>query len=240
MKKISNKEFLQPLKNRPGLEPRLEFKNQLLQELQTVRPQKLKFKSVQMPLLYGIAAVLVLVMISGGLNLLRQSGSSSSELMKSTARQPGFAGNSNSSMDNAQKASPVATFYSEKYHVSLSYPIEWKPVTGTEDQYEGESGFFRLSSLDGGKTLAELANSEAGQKSQPFGSQPEFIQLKIDGNNATLIMPSDDQGKQYKQQAEVIVQYSKKLSVDEVIGTTLSLIADKEHIKEIAVSMKFN
>ncbi|GAA0329691.1 hypothetical protein GCM10008967_20220 [Bacillus carboniphilus] len=70
MKKDIDDQFLEPLKNRPGLQPDSTFKRDLYNQLKTT--QKNKFLTIKTPFLVAIVSFLVLISFSDGiLNMLQ-------------------------------------------------------------------------------------------------------------------------------------------------------------------------
>ncbi len=132
------------------------------------------------------------------------------------------------------------TYSSQRLHVSLRYPNGWQPKQGSQERYEGADGFFQLDAAGGvGVTIDKLAEAEANHKLQPYGSKPTIEKLQIQGQEARLILPSDDQPKGMKGQAGLIVRSPKAISIGKDTYDFLILWADKGHIREIAQTLQF-
>lgn len=230
MKKISNKDFLEPLKNRPGLEPNIEFKNHLLRELQNVKPPKQRMKSVYIGFLVSAAALIVFSLYSGEFWNKPEVKENKGNPMQMR------------SMDNAVTGQPATiqaensfqTVTSEKYHVALNIPKEWNTLKGFVEKYGGKDGFVQLMAFDEKiQSIDEVAKLTIEKTLKPFGTNPEITSLMIQGQEARLIMPSDDQSKDDFKRAEVIIA--------DPIGKGLYLIvdADVDHIREIVETIQF-
>ena len=131
-------------------------------------------------------------------------------------------------------------YENKQYDISLSYNKDWKPNNQYDNRYEGKDGFFQISAYDGGNsTIDEVADDEAAHKLKPYGSNPLISEFTIQGQDARLIMPSDDQGEEYKNQAEIIVKYPKNIEINGKPYSFLLLYADKNNIEKIGKTIKF-
>ena len=145
---------------------------------------------------------------------------------------------------NATTAAQTANlvFSDHEFHVSLLYPSNWIPnkFYSQPPRHEGNNGFFQISALDGEEwTIDQVAENEANHKLKPYGTAPSISKLEIQGQEARLIMPSNDQPKDEKEAAELII---KSPSLIQIAGNKyfyLLMYADKNHIKEIANTIKF-
>jgi hypothetical protein len=230
MKIISNKDYLHLLKNRPGLNPSTKFKGKLLMELQTVKTKKHRFKSFQITVLTGLAAVLILLVFSNDIHKFINSSQNKSEASDEMDVKSGIS-----------KDSSIKMYENKKFHVSLQYPKDWKPNNQYYNKYEGEDGYLQIMAYDGeNQTIDEVATHEATHKLKPYGSKPVISQLTIKGQGARLITPSDDQPEQYQHQAEIIIKYPRNIEVDGQTFSYFLLIVDKNHIKKIANTIQLN
>lgn len=64
MKRMPDDDFLNPLRNRPGLKPRLEFKHELKDKLQNIEIKKHRFQIIKAPTLVGLAFLLIFLIFS--------------------------------------------------------------------------------------------------------------------------------------------------------------------------------
>ena len=130
------------------------------------------------------------------------------------------------------------------YAISLQYPADWQLVPGYGSPETGEirfaaiNGFFQIGAMDAA-SIDDVVAAEAGHRLQPYGSQPTIETLQIQGQEARLILPSDDQPASLLYQAAIIVRYPKPVNV---IGTPCRyfvLWADWPHIRTIAQTLSF-
>lgn len=137
---------------------------------------------------------------------------------------------------------PVVARYSNyTYRINLRYPPEWQPVGGGEyDRYDGPDGFFGVSAGGVGRiSLADMVESETVSQKYPYGKTPTVLDLKIDGQEAKLIMPSPDQDPTKREQAELIVRYPEPVTIGTDTFNYFIFWADRTHIQDIASSITF-
>lgn len=126
------------------------------------------------------------------------------------------------------------------YGVSLRYPAHWQPVEGYQGRYAGPDGFFQLSAIFGeGQTLNEVCRREAYHKLSPYGSQPKVGNIRLRNLTACRILPSDDQPANMSGQAAMIFAYPQPVQINEDLYHFLVLWADKDHLQEIAQTVRF-
>lgn len=133
-------------------------------------------------------------------------------------------------------------FSNQEYHVTLEYPSTWKAnnAYSTPARYEGDNGFFQISAMSGdGWTIDQVAESNANHKLKPYGTKPSIEKLEIQGQEARLIKPSDDQPKEEKDAAELIIKSPKVIQIGSDKYYYFILYSDKNHIEEIAKTIKF-
>lgn len=148
---------------------------------------------------------------------------------------------SNGSKDSAEKPSGNATYTNNEYGISLEFPSTWKPNKQyTPPRFEGSDGFFLVAATAGGpEGIDGAADAEANHVLKPYGSNPTIEKLTIAGQDARLIMPSDDQSADMKGQAGLIVKYPNPITIKNQTYKYFVLWADKDHIKNIGESVKF-
>lgn len=133
-----------------------------------------------------------------------------------------------------------STYENIEHNVTLEYCKDWKQNFDYYNRFEGKEGFFQITAFDGlGWSIDEVANYEAAHKLLPYGSNPEISKLSLDGMEARLIMPSNDQAKEMNNQAEIIIKYPITIEIN---GSTFSyfiLYANSNHILKIAKTVKF-
>ncbi|HZK55596.1 MAG TPA: peptidase M56 [Desulfosporosinus sp.] len=132
-------------------------------------------------------------------------------------------------------------FLNQEFHVSLQYPSTWKANNNySPARYEGDNGYFQISAFDGkGWSIDQVAESDANHLLKPYGTTPSITKLEIQGKEVRLIKPSEDQPKEEKQKAELIIKYSKPIQINSDEYYYFVLWSDKQHIEEIAKTIKF-
>ena len=137
-----------------------------------------------------------------------------------------------------------ATFSSPKFAVSLQYPADWQPVPGYispelgETRFGAINGFFQIGAMDT-DSIDQAAAAEAKHKLQPYGSQPTIEVLQIQGQEARLILPSEDQPSGMQNQAAIIIRYPQPVNVIGTPARYFVLYADYTHIRTIAQTLQF-
>jgi len=141
---------------------------------------------------------------------------------------------------NPTKNEINAEYISEDYKISLKYPVHWKSNPDYEERFEGEGGFFQVGAINGGNmTIDEIAKTDAFHKLNPYGSQPDIINLSIDGQEARLILPSVDQPAEMHNQAAMVVKYPQAVIIRDTEYHYIILWADKAHIEPIGETLIF-
>jgi len=136
------------------------------------------------------------------------------------------------------------TYTNTVFAVALEYPADWQPTPGYgnpefgEIRYGGVNGFFHVNAMDT-ETIDMAAASEAGHILQPYGANPAIEALQIQGQEARLILPSEDQPNGMQYQAALIVRYPQPVSVLGVPCHFFILWADQSHIRTIAQTVRF-
>jgi hypothetical protein len=117
----------------------------------------------------------------------------------------------------------------------LRYPSAWQFESGYGIKYAGPDGFFQISAIWGpGATIDEIADGDAHHKLQPYGTEPTIEALRVDGQPARLIMPSDDQPAAMAGQSGLIVELPQPIDLSGDTYNFLILWADEQHIRPIA------
>ncbi|MDI7278226.1 MAG: hypothetical protein QME94_19790, partial [Anaerolineae bacterium] len=70
---------------------------------------------------------------------------------------------------------------SEEFAVSLELPANWEQVPGDPYRFVGSDGFLLLNAGMAPGSLDEVARQHADHKLKPFGSDPTFRALTVDG-----------------------------------------------------------
>ncbi|MCX8131768.1 MAG: LysM domain-containing protein [Clostridia bacterium] len=128
-------------------------------------------------------------------------------------------------------------YMNPKYQISLFYPVTWQFINDT--RYEGDDGFFQISAVSG-SSLNEICRNEAFHALTPYGTRPEVINTQIYGQEACFILPSPDQPPEMEGQAALVVRYPTVVSINGQNYNFFILWADKDHIQEIANTIRFH
>jgi TolB protein len=137
------------------------------------------------------------------------------------------------------------TFSNPKFGVSLDYPGDWQPVAGYgsselgDVRYGAINGFFQIGAMDA-DSIDQASVSEADHKLQPYGSQPMIETLEVQGQDARLIIPSEDQPDGLQHQAALIVRYPQPVDISGTAYRYFVLYADLAHIRTIAETLVFS
>jgi TolB protein len=145
-----------------------------------------------------------------------------------------------SNKEKSDKTSEFSIYTNKEYGISLEYPSSWKPNNANPpDRFEGSDGFFAISAVAGVDSIDEVASWDAYHKLKPYGSDPATEKLTIAGQDARLILPSQDQSADMKGQASLIVRYPSPVTIKNQEYRYFVLWADKDHIKSIGETIKF-
>jgi len=133
------------------------------------------------------------------------------------------------------------------FQISFSYPSSWKAdpsykLTGSiYTAYKGSDGFFSVNAAgNDGLFLDDMVRNEINKATRPYGSNPSIKNIQIDGQEARIIFPSADQPKELNNQAELVVNYPRALSISGINYSLFVLYADKDHVEKIANTLKFD
>lgn len=130
-----------------------------------------------------------------------------------------------------------STYKSQLYRVSFNYPWEWVKVE--EDYYEGPRGFFIISAINSILPLTDVCQEEVHHDLKPYGSNPTVKELKIDGQEACIIIPSEDQPKEMDNQAAIIAKYPKPIKIKDMEYNYVIVWVEKNYVQMVANSLKF-
>ncbi len=124
-----------------------------------------------------------------------------------------------------------------EYNIRFKYPFSWKKVEPT--RYEGDSGFFNISAISSISRLEDLCKCEACHSLLPYGTKPNIKIFHHIGRKACIIMPSQDQAPEMKNQAAFIVEYPFEVEIQGDRYNYFLLWASKEHIEDLIKTLKF-
>jgi len=126
-------------------------------------------------------------------------------------------------------------YTNDRCGVRLAHPAEWQEVGGYDNRVGGDDGFFQLNAADGvGIGVMELARREAEHKLAPYGSSPTLEPMVVDGQDAVLVLPSDDQPQEMERLATLVIALPEPRVIDGHTYGYLLLHADVDHILPIA------
>jgi len=131
-------------------------------------------------------------------------------------------------------------YANSNYKITLEYPSEWKENKAFTNRYDGNDGFFQVVAISAENvSIDKVADEDAHHMAKPYGSNPQINNIKVQGQDGRLILPSADQGKEMSNQAGLIVKYPKPIKIGSRTYNYFVLYADKNHIEEIAKTIKF-
>lgn len=135
------------------------------------------------------------------------------------------------------------TYSSVTCGVTLQYPSNWGVMAefASDEGYGGYDGYFILMPADF-ETLDAAVEAQAygTDRYKPYGSSPTIKRMQIQGQEARLILPSEDQPENAKGDAQLIVVYPEPIQFRGRACKYLLLSADKDHIEAIAETLEFS
>jgi len=136
---------------------------------------------------------------------------------------------------------PWATWASDRYGVAVQYPGHWVDIDAYGGSRRGaEDGFVQLGAVGGGVVGLDAVVTDAVQhKLTPYGTEPTVQELRVAGQDARLVLPSDDQPEGMAGEAVMFVAYPEPVTIDGSAYEYLSLYAAVDHIRDIADSLVF-
>lgn len=129
------------------------------------------------------------------------------------------------------------TYSNDEFNVSFMYPSSWRKTD--KDKYEGENGFFQLAAIDTRRPINNVSRHEAFNRKRDYGSNPKFIKLDIEHQEANLIYPSFDQERNMDNISALIVKYPKPIKLKQKSYNYLILWCDKGHIRQLGSTLRF-
>ena len=144
--------------------------------------------------------------------------------------------------------------------VTFRCPREWKQDRDAyrdrtylegRDEHNSYVRYVQLIAASGGGNPAQACRGQATHKLQPYGAHPQIRSLKIQGQRACLVSPSEEQGQEVSL-AGGPVQYRHGLNADALLVVEyprgikpaglynqLWIIADKKHVLRIGHTIRF-
>lgn len=131
-------------------------------------------------------------------------------------------------------------YHNHTLGLTLKFPSGWRRAPDYNYRYVGKDGFFQLDAIAGESVkLDRVVSNEIHRKVLNYGALPKIKTMKVDGREARLIVPSGDQPKDMRGQAVVIVRMAEPTRLGCQRYNFLILWADKDHIRDIAGTVKF-
>ena len=101
--------------------------------------------------------------------------------------------------------------------------------------FGGPDGSVQLDASQG-DTRDQVCRGAASHHLKPFGAHPRIKSLKVQGQEARLVWPSDDQGAPFY--AEVVVQFPRPVEINSDRYSQLTVNPDKKHILDIIKTLR--
>jgi TolB protein len=122
--------------------------------------------------------------------------------------------------------------------VVFRYPRDWRQSRADPGtvSIQGSDGSLKLIAVRGA-TPDQVCREDAGQHLQPFGANPTIRSLRVQGQKACLVWPSEERGA--NSEAELVVQFPTPVTIDGTTYTQLTMYADKNHIRDLMRTLKF-
>lgn len=122
--------------------------------------------------------------------------------------------------------------------VSFRYPSPWQHGAAYSDrtEFDGPDGMIQIIASEG-KSPQTVCRGGATHILRPFGQHPHIRSMKVQGQRACLVWPSNDQGAPHD--AELVVEYPHPVTIKGDSYTQLIVDGDKNHILAIIDSLRF-
>ncbi len=154
---------------------------------------------------------------------------------------------------------PLAPYSSPAFGISFEYPEQWVAdvqggsYEGVPLRFVGSDGYFGLDALpaadDNGAelTLDNLATrmvqpyqTSDGKTIVPYGKSPTIKSTVIDGAEARVILPSDDQSESARHEAIFVARYPEEIKISENFFRFLIIYAQKDYLENILRTLHFS
>lgn len=152
----------------------------------------------------------------------------------------------------ARRVSVVATSVPVEYtnpyfKISLRYRSAWIPdrqasdLPGVPLRFKGDDGFFGVDALGGSESfsLKDAVGSLAFHVLRPYGRNPKIVEAVLHDEEASFILPSEDQSPEANQAAAFVVKYPAPVKIGDNIYFFFVLYADQPHIQGLVETLKF-
>ena len=135
------------------------------------------------------------------------------------------------------------------FGVSFKYPENWTAdprggaFSGIPLRYEGSDGYFGVDAL----AAPEEASFEDVVKqivvdnpNKPYGSKPVVKLTQTGGLESRVVLPSDDQSAEAKNEALFIARYPEQIKIGDNLFGFFMLYAHKNYLEDILKTLRFN
>ncbi|MFQ5751271.1 MAG: hypothetical protein ACE5HI_04675 [bacterium] len=141
------------------------------------------------------------------------------------------------------------TVYSHPaFGVSFEYPAHWAPDPqgGAFDEiplrFVGGDGYLGVDALaaDSETSFEDLLNQIVIQnQNTPYGTRPVIKSTEIDGLEARVVLPSEDQPEEANNEAIFIARYPGQAQIGDDLFRFFVLYAHKDHLEDILRTLRF-
>jgi len=88
-------------------------------------------------------------------------------------------------------------------------------------------------------TIDDVCKNEIHHRVNPYGSTPKIISLEIENQEASLILPSEDQREDLKNEAALIIKYPGDVTIKHKEYNYFILWCDISYIRSIGSTIRF-
>ena len=145
--------------------------------------------------------------------------------------------------ESVQSDGPVdtwATHISTRFQADMRYPAHWtNPNIQDRDSLAGSNGFLYLSAAPSDISIYRAAQAQVEERRKPYGSNAAIRQRVVDGEEALVVFPSEDQPSREHGRAMAVIRYPKSVVFRDEHYGFIVLWADKEHIDLILDTFRF-
>lgn len=135
------------------------------------------------------------------------------------------------------------------FGVSFKYPEHWAvdPQGGAFQEvplrFVGGDGYFGIDALAASSTTTfdDLLNQIVIQNPKtPYGTRPIIKSTVIDGFEARVVLPSEDQPKEANNEALFVARYPDELKIGDNLYRFFILYSHKDFLEDILRTLHFN
>ena len=134
----------------------------------------------------------------------------------------------------------------DAYQVALVLPDGWSRTEDNPARFTGPDGYVELDALANADSAHAGCEQLAHHALQPYGSDPAIEDRSVDGQDACVLRPSDDQPSEMHGEAAAVVMYPTPVTIDgdspgEPSQTYDALVvyADGPHLDALVDTLRF-